>query len=168
MNDDNPLQKETDPLKSLMRRLNLIWDRTREVAHKERRGFYLHGRGGTGKTTKVTETLAELGVVCELNRTRFTKGGLREYIADCVGRSIEVIVFDDCGPLLDEKPNISLFQAVLDGKSFSYRRQGQQPQQIDFKGGIIFIANAPMPEGKMAGSLKSRGRVLNTALPTTN
>ena len=165
VNDNNPLLGESDPLKSLMRRQDLIWDRVREVAHKERRGLYLHGRGGTGKTVKVTETLDELKVKYEITRAKLTPGGLREYIADCVGRGIEVIVFDDCGPLLEKHDNIALLQALLEGKSFSYHRQGQPRQQIEFKGGIIFISNDPLPEGKMAGSLKSRGRVLEYSPP---
>ena len=97
---------------------------------------------------KVTETLAELNVAHEITRAKLTPGGLREYIADCVTGGIEVIVLDDCGPLLEKKDNISILQALLEGKSFSYRRQGQPAQQIEFDGGIIFISNDPMPRGK--------------------
>jgi hypothetical protein len=161
MTNTQPLNAIADPLARLMSRQDLIWDRVREIAKRERRGLYLHGRGGTGKTVKVENTLQEFGVVYELTRATYTKGGLREYIADCVDRSIEVIVFDDCGPLLKERPNISLFQALLDGKPFGYVRQGQAPTMIDYPGGIIFISNDPMPDGKMAGSLKSKGRVVD-------
>ena len=161
MTNATPLNAIADPLTRLMTRLDLIWDRVREIAKHERRGLYLYGRGGTGKTVKVESTLDDFNVTYELTRAKLTIGGLRDYIADCVDRSIEVIVFDDCGPLLREKPNISLLQALLDGKPFVYIRQGQPPQSIDFQGGIIFISNDPMPEGQMAGSLKSRGRVVD-------
>ena len=143
-----------DALSKINLRLSIIGDRVRAVVRRESRGMYLHGRGGTGKTTKVLATLEKLKVKHEYFAGKITPGGLREFLANCVERDIAVIVFDDVAALLDNKDAVQLLLAVLDGKPIRYQRQGKPPEFIKYNGGIIFISNEAVPEWAVVGCVQ--------------
>lgn len=158
--DNDPLREIADPLKRLFAAMAVIIEFVREVAEEaDSWGMYLYGRGGTGKSMLVEQTLDDLGVNWECVMGYLPHGGLRDFIADCVNRGIEIIVFDDCGPLVADKKNLSLLLALMTGKSFRYQRQGQPPQMIAPPKGMIFISNESLPEGKMVSAVKTRGRI---------
>jgi hypothetical protein len=150
-----------DPLTCINRRLSLIGDRTREVAAGDIPGLYLHGRGGTLKTTKVKDTLAALKIEYEYRTGVMTQGGLREFLADCAARKVPVIVFDDVAAMLEDKKAVQVLLAALGGQSITYQRQGQPPQTFRYEGGIIFISNEEIPNGKSLAALKTRIRVMD-------
>ncbi len=125
--DSNPLRDIVDPLKRLFALLAVIVESVREVAQEpDSWGMYLYGRGGTGKTVWVEKTLKELRVNWESVMGYLPHGGLRDFIADCVNRGIEIILFDDHGPMFADKKNSALLLAIMAGKPFRYQRHGQQ------------------------------------------
>lgn len=146
-------------LASLERKLDVLRDRTRGLAKGYYDGVYVHGPGGTGKSYTVETTLKE--VAGELGRTpddfytltnsRITAKALFTQLRDHPDR---VHAFEDIEGLMQDPTAAGILRAALwgqrgaDGKPVRRVtwKTGAGNEEVVFTGGILVLANAPLPD----------------------
>ena len=138
------------------------------VANGDTASAIISGPGGLGKTYLVRETLADLGLVKDVDYM-FVKGftsarGLYETLYKNNGM---LTVFDDCDSALKDRTSASLLKGALD--SYSVRdiswlvkastMDATIPLNFEFDGRIIFITNKLIHE--LDSPLRTRSLVID-------
>lgn len=144
-------------LASFDRKLELIRDRVRSVAHKYHTAAYLVGRPGTSKTFTVMEELESLGVPSVIRNARMTPMGLFEFLLE---HPEHVIVLDDISSLFRQQAALHILMAALDGdpgkpRKITYKSKDKD-LSFEFMGGVIAISNVPLPHDPLAIAVSSR------------
>lgn len=149
---------------------------------------FVAGRGGTGKTQTVEDTLQELGMSDGSGYFKVTGSASPAAIYETLYKNKKgVILFDDCDGALDSQDGRNLIKAATDTKnvrkvswlkkSKSYYdpdTEGDQgdddsesddigdrlPRYFDFSGKVVFISNLNMRKLDPDGALKTRGMMI--------
>jgi hypothetical protein len=152
-----PLTNDEKQLAQYELRLDQIRDRTDGVAQGDQTGFYLVGRGGTGKTFTVRDTVERINKPWIFRNARMTPMGLFELLGKFPSHTV---VLDDVGELFKKVEAQQIFLAALDGEPgkprvVTYVRSDRQ-ETVQFSGGIIAISNMPLRQDPVLNALRSR------------
>ena len=152
-----PLTEDEKHLAEYERLLDQIRDRTDGVAYGDQTGFYLVGRGGTGKTWTVKEAIAGTNRPWIYRNARMTPMGLFDLLGQLPNH---IIVLDDVGELFKKAEARQILLAALDGEPgkprvVTYVRKDDQ-EKVQFSGGIIVISNLPLGQDPVLKALQSR------------
>lgn len=152
-------------LESLERKISLIRDRVRGVAEGRTTGIYLHGRGGTSKSYTVETTLRSLRKPYKVSNSAMSAAGLFDTLRDAPDM---IHVLDDMESILSAVAAHGVLRSALwavpnkDGRCdrlVTWKNRNKQDEFI-FSGGIIMIANRPLPDRDTLQALKTRIVVL--------
>ena len=153
------MKKHDDPalLASFDRKLELIRDRVKSVAHKYHTAAYLVGRPGTSKTFTVMEELESLEVPHVIRNARMTPMGLFELLLE---HPEHVIVLDDIASLFRQQAALQILMAALDGdpgkpRTITYKSKDKD-LSFEFTGGVIAISNVPFHHDPLVNAVASR------------
>ncbi len=158
------LQRELS--QELGRRLAVVRDYVRAVAHDYATGLYLYGRPGTAKTHTVRAVLNQAGGLYAYQRGHLTPLGLFDLLNE---NAAEVVVLDDIGSVFRSDTALNILLAALEHpdpadrtrtRVVRYRRQGDE-RRVDFRGGVVCISNRELHGDDLLGAFKSRVNVLN-------
>ncbi|WP_207395549.1 AAA family ATPase [Bremerella alba] len=148
---------DTILLASFERKLQLIRDRVRGVAHRYYTACYLVGRPGTSKTYTVKQELEKLDVPFIIRNARMSAMGLFNFLNE---HPEHVVVLDDIGSLFRNDLAVQILMAALDGDSSKPRKVTYKSQDKDisfeFAGGIVAISNVPLRNDPLATAVASR------------
>jgi hypothetical protein len=145
----SPVQT-TPPQKSTAEIFKDLMDFTRCVARKYSNGLFVAGKGGTGKTYTVMETLQKMKLVegtdYVVMKGYSTAAAIYNFLYDNLDK---LIVLDDCDSIMDHPDALNIMKAVLDTSeirrvSWNSLSNLIKVPSFDFKGRIIFISNRPM------------------------
>jgi hypothetical protein len=152
---------DEEALEALEAKLQLVRDRVRGVAAGFHPGFYLWGRGGCSKSFSVEAVLKETDTPYKLSNGNITPKALFELLRDYPDI---VHVLDDVEPLLLNNQSHGIVRAALWGQAGGDGRQHRvvgwhitrRKEEVEFTGGIIFIANCPLADIPQLAALAGR------------
>lgn len=149
---------------------------------------FVTGKGGTGKTHTVEETLKAIGKKYVKNTTTSSPSAMYRTLFD---NKDSIILFDDADSALDDQEGRNLIKAATDTKkqrlmswpktsSWTYdpakppkdvsdydawksdmKSNGHYPKSFEFTGKVIFISNLPLKKLDPDGALRTRGFIVN-------
>lgn len=147
--------------------------------------LFVAGRGGTGKTQTVEDTLAEHGLSDGNGFFKITGSAspIGMYSALYKNRN-GIILFDDCDGALESQDGRNIIKAATDTKkirkiAWSKKSSGMYdpdsreepaegeeedddlPKYFDFKGRVIFISNLPLNKLDPDGALRTRAFIIS-------
>lgn len=149
--------QDADVLARLNRKLQVIRDRVTGVAKAYVTGALITGRGATGKTHTVTETLECLAVSYVLHNTHLTPRGLFDAFA--LNPSV-VHVIEDAEEVIDNRSSLGVLRSATWGSRRNREgrferliawRVHKHAHEVIFDGGVILISNrklSQMPEAQ--------------------
>lgn len=149
---------------------------------------FVAGRGGTGKTQTVEDTLAELGKTDGNGYFKVTSSASPAAVYEILYKNKSgIVLFDDCDGALDTQDGRNLIKAATDTKhvrKVSWAKKGgnyydpdeegdkggeeedggdigsQLPRYFEYTGKIIFISNLSMRKLDPDGALKTRAMMI--------
>lgn len=145
--------------------------------------IFLAGRGGTGKTQTVEDSLAEKGLTDGEGYFKVTGSASPSGIYRLMFQhKKDILLFDDSDSALNDQEGRNLFKTASDTKKIrkiSWAKGGKSyvdpddydeeeegnsdvlPRNFEFTGKIIFISNLPLNKLDPDGALRTRGYVIN-------
>ena len=153
-------KKETDGqiIERIQQRFDILDEMTKACINGDVRAMIVVGPPGVGKSYGVEQQLNKANVYTELSSRPKTfdvvKGamsaiGLYTKLFNYKEKD-NVLVFDDCDSVLQDKLSLNILKAALDSKatrkicwntdSYKLRNEGV-PDEFEFKGSAIFITN---------------------------
>jgi hypothetical protein len=147
-------------LQRLGQTLQLVRDRTEGVVKGFSNGFFLHGRGGTGKTYTVTQELARLRASYHLSNSRVSGRGLVDILEQ---HPDAVHVIEDAETMMNDKAAVGVLRSALWGQEDGGSQErwvtwtvSRPKKEFPFTGGVIVISNRPLPDLPELEALKTR------------
>jgi hypothetical protein len=171
----NLSQAPTEPRMDINKRFKMMTNLVKAMVTGDNNAMIVLGQGGTGKTSSVTRTLAEMGLeprrpgeVCEPQKHFLHVKGVAaatELYRTLFENPDAMILFDDCDSVLDENNAMNILKAVLDTfpertvswiSNYVQKTMGL-PETFEFKGKIIFVTN----KCHINQALKSRSLIVD-------
>jgi hypothetical protein len=136
---------DREALKSLDNKLQLVRDWVRSVVCGYATGMYLYGAGGLGKSFNVSQELEELGAPVRMFNSRMTGKGL----FNALGAHPDAIhLLEDMERIVDDRDAQGVLRSALWSQPGKERivtwTTAADPQRIEFRGGVIMVANVPL------------------------
>lgn len=154
----NRIQK---PTFSIAERFEFLSTTVAMVGQKQAAACIILGQGGLGKTHTVKSTLLDLKLNFKLIKGNSTAKGLFDALKEYNG---EVIVFDDCDAVLEDRVSRSILKGALD--SYDQREiswfNGEGLETLGFSGYVIFISNKQLENIDQA--LRTRCMVIDVTM----
>jgi hypothetical protein len=167
-------EQDLGHLRSYEEKLQVVRDRTVQVARGMAPGLYVHGAGGVGKSFVVEQTLRAEGASFKLSNSRMTGRGL----FDVLERNPDAIhLLEDLEKLFLDRAAMGVIRSACGGQRADGDRgpqervvtwatwtdragcQSRQPRFL-FTGGIVFTANSPPPALPEWDAIRTRIHVL--------
>lgn len=150
-------------LAELQQAFQMVKDRVRQVVHGMMTGFVLSGRGGIGKSHIVREALAEQKIEAVYANSQITAKGLFAALREAPGA---IHVVEDAEQSFQNPVFAGLMRSAL-WSSTPRAEDGSWPrpvtwltskgsEQFDFLGGLIVLANRPLPDTPEMQAVKTR------------
>jgi len=150
-------------LDDLERTLQVVRDNIDRVVDRTATGYYLHGRGGVGKSYTVLNRLDERRADYVLLNSRSTG---RALFNDLAARPDAVFVMEDMERLFQQDNALGVIRSALWGQAASDgsgRRERvvtwsneRRRLEVIFTGGLIFVANRPLGDRPEHVAIASR------------
>jgi hypothetical protein len=146
-----------DALMELEKKLHVVRDYVTAVASGRQTGLYLYGAGGMGKSYTVLNHLEDRETPYRLFNSRMTALGLFRAIQ----KAPEAVhVLEDMERLTQDRDAQGVLRSALWAQPGKDRMvtwtTGQGEQSVNFRGGIILIANRPLASLPELRALASR------------
>lgn len=153
----------TSELASIESRYSMIRDRVRAVTFGLKNGattddsltngFWLYGKGGTGKTFTVKNLLRSQNLHCVLLNSDMTAAGLFDLLQEFAN---SIFVLDDMEQLLQDRKALGFLRSALGGDRKVTKTTKQGKEEFIFRGGIIILSNEPPGDSKSIQALATR------------
>src|SRR5262245_36382821 len=142
-------------------KLKLVEDLVIRVADGLEHGFYLHGEGGIGKSHLVFNTLDREGFPYHTFNSRMTAKGLFRTLQR---HPDAVVVLEDMERLTNDKDAQGVLRSALSATQGKSRIvtwiTADDPEEFEFRGGLIMTANRPLADLPELRAVESRIAVL--------
>jgi hypothetical protein len=150
--------EDQERLKEFNKMLDVIEDYASGVCNGYRTGFYLSGRGGTGKSLRVKNTVEGQQKSSSVwKKAKMSPTGFWELLS---AHPDSVIVLDDVTTLFSKREAKDIFLAALDGEPWETREVPMtihgEARSVPFTGGVIAISNLPIADDPVARAMGSR------------
>jgi hypothetical protein len=145
MSKQSQVIDDREALKSLDNKLRFVRDRVRSVVGGYATGMYLYGAGGLGKSFNVSQELEQLGAPVRMFNSRMTGKGL----FNSLGAHPDAIhLLEDMERIVDDRDAQGVLRSALWSQPGKQRivtwTTAADQQRIEFRGGVIMVANVPL------------------------
>lgn len=142
-----------DELKDIEDKYRLIRDRVLGVALGYDHALFLWGKGGTGKSWTVENTLKKSGKPWSHYNSDISEVGLFEQLKEYYNH---IILLEDMEQLMKKPKAIGILRSATEGNRKVTRTINKGKDEFIFEGGIIYISNDPPGAGNPMQALASR------------
>jgi hypothetical protein len=153
--------EETD-LANFEKKLQMVRDRLRGVAHGYADGLILDGPGGVGKSFTVEQELLRLGTPYYRSNSHVSGRGLFDLLAE----DPDIVhVVEDAETMLADRKALGVLRSALDGQRVDVGGKTGRlvtwpvhngPDPFLFHGGVIVVGNRPLADLPELNALKTR------------